>query len=128
MPFNSGPFFGRLPVDTDPHLARAITDLFLVVQKQLVDKFPEASKTYDPASITAGATITTTVTVPNASVGDMALASHSDSTTTNANLVEITAKVTATDTVTVYIRNNHTAAVDLASGTLRALVIKKEAL
>lgn len=128
MPFNSSPFIGKLPVDTDAHLVRAVTDMFLSVYKQLVEKFPEASKTYDPASIAAGAVTTTTVTVPNASIGDVALASHSDSSTSNADKVEISAKVTAVDTVTVFLRNNHSSAVDLASGTLRVVVIKKESL
>lgn len=128
MPFTSSSFIGKLPTDTDAHLVRALTDMFLSVYKQLVEKFPESSKTYDPASIASGAVISTTVTVPGASVGDVALASHSDSSTANADQLEISAKVTASDTVTVFFRNNYSSAVDLASGTLRVVVIKKEAL
>lgn len=126
MPFNSASFVSRLPVETNPQLARAITDMFLSVYRQLIDKFPEASKTFDPGSISAGAVTTTTVTVPGASVGDVALASHSDNATTDADLVEISAKVTATNTVTVFFRNTSGSPIDLDSGVLRALVIKKE--
>lgn len=82
------------------------------------------SATYDPPSVSTGATIVaaTTVTVIGATVGDTCQASHSDSSTSNADKVEFRCKVTAANTATVYVSNWHSGAVDLASGTLRARV------
>jgi hypothetical protein len=83
------------------------------------------SATYDPPDLATGAVATTTVTVTGAAAGDFALASHADVATTDADKVEINAKVTATNTVTVYFRNNHSGNVNLASGTLRVRVWKQ---
>lgn len=82
------------------------------------------SKTYDPGSIAAAATESTTVAVTGAAAGDFALASFSDVSTTNADKVTLDAKVSAANTVTVFFRNNHSGAVNLAAGTLRARVLQ----
>lgn len=74
------------------------------------------SATYDPPSLAAGATQTTTVTVTGAAVGD-AVTSIAFSVA-NASITW-TGSVTAADTVTVTMRNNSGGAIDLASGTLR---------
>lgn len=78
------------------------------------------SKTYDAPSIAASGTTTTTVTVTGAALGDYAVASLGVSA---AGLV-VTAYVSAADTVTVVFFNPTAGAVDLASTTLRARVIK----
>ena len=88
-----------------------------------------ATTTYDPPSIAASNVISspspggisTTVTVPGATVGGFARASLSTNDWSSA--VEITARVTAPDTVTVTFSNYHYAAIDLASGTLSVTVV-----
>lgn len=81
------------------------------------------SKTHDFASIANGASTNTTVTVTGAALGDFAVASLnvSGGVVAGAGLV---ASVTAADTVTVTLLNQSGGAVDLASGTLRVLVLK----
>ena len=80
----------------------------------------KVTKTWDPASVSAGGTTTTTVTVPGASLGDFVLASFS---LDMAGCV-FSAYVSAANTVTVVIQNMTGAAVDLASGTIAVLVLK----
>jgi hypothetical protein len=82
----------------------------------------EGSATYDPGDIAVGGSLTTTVTVTGAAVGDFALASLSIS---NAGMT-ITANVTAADTVSVtYANLTATNPLNLASHTLYAIVIKR---
>jgi hypothetical protein len=63
---------------------------------------------------------TTTVTVSGARLGDYASASFS----LNISGITLTAYVSANDTVTVRFQNESGGTVDLASGTLRAIVRK----
>lgn len=77
------------------------------------------TKVYDAASITAPNTTSTTVTVTGAAVGDYVL----PTLTTLTTAAQITAYVSATNTVTVVV-GAYTGTVDLASGTLNVLVIK----
>lgn len=78
-----------------------------------------ASATWDPASIADGNEVAVEVTVPDAKLGDFALASFSLDV---ADLM-LTAAVTAADTVTAVLANNTGGAVNLGSGTLRVKVI-----
>lgn len=78
------------------------------------------SATYDAPSIAAGGTTTTTVTVTGAALGDFALVSFS---ITVAGLV-VTAYVSAANTVSVVLYNPTAGAINLASATLRARVLK----
>jgi spore coat protein U-like protein len=80
------------------------------------------SKTHDfPATAaTQGAEVSTTVTVPGAAVGDIAIATFS--LPLGAAVLE--AAVTAANTVTVRLVNTTAVAVNLAEGTLKATVIK----
>lgn len=78
------------------------------------------SKTYDPANIVAGSSLTTTVTVAGAALGDFVLISF---TLDLAELI-VTAYVSAANTVTVKFYNNTVADINLGSGTLAARVIK----
>ncbi len=76
--------------------------------------------TYDPASLADGVGATTTVTVTGAALGDVALASFS----LDLQGITLTAYVSAADTVAIRFQNESTATVDLASGTLKAVVFK----
>ena len=79
-----------------------------------------AEATVDPASLTTGARVAATVTVPGVKVGDFAVASFSAMDPD----ISLTAQVTAADTVVVWFHNLGAGTVDLASGTLRVLVEK----
>jgi hypothetical protein len=79
------------------------------------------SATYDAPSIAAGASTTTTVTVTGAELGDDASARLAIS----AGGLSMTQYVSAADTVTVVLANLSGGAIDLASTTLTAEVIKR---
>lgn len=78
-----------------------------------------ASQTYDPPSLVAGATITTTVVVSNVIVGDLVQAAF----TQYSADIEISAVVSAVDTVTVKFKNTGTTVIDLPSGTIKIRTI-----
>jgi len=86
-------------------------------------KVMAGSKTHDFASVADGAVANTTVGVAGAAVGDFAVASLNVAGGVPANAV-LAASVTAADTVTVTLFNKTGAALDLSSGTLRALVFR----
>jgi hypothetical protein len=90
------------------------------VDSFMFNKFLTGTVTYDPPSLADGAGTTTTVTVTGAVLGDVALASFSLST----QGITVTANVTATNTVTVRFQNETGGVIDLASGTLGAMIIK----
>ena len=79
----------------------------------------EASETYDAGSIDDGNEEVGELTVTGAALGDYCLVSHSIDV---ADLA-ITAAVTAANTVTYQLLNNTGGAIDLASGTVKVLVI-----
>lgn len=76
--------------------------------------------TWDPSSISNGASATTTVTVTGASLGDFSLVSFSLS----LGGLTLSSYVSATNTVMVVLGNLTGAAVDLSSGSLRTLVFQ----
>lgn len=76
------------------------------------------SETKDWGSIADGDNLTEAVTVTGAALGDIAHASMSVDITG----LQLTAYVSATDTVTCVLSNTTGSAVDLGSGTLRAIV------
>lgn len=78
------------------------------------------SATYDPPSVAAAGVTTTTVTVTGAVVGDVAQASFSLA----LGGLMMSAEVSAANTVTATLFNPTAAPIDLASGTLRATVVK----
>lgn len=80
----------------------------------------QGTAVYDPPSIAAGAFADTTVTVTGAVLGDGAVAAFSLA----LGGLDITAWVSAANTVSVRFRNPTAAAVDLASGTLTARVLR----
>lgn len=77
------------------------------------------SATYDAASLADGAGTTTTVTVTGALVGDFAIASFG----VDVAGITVTAYVSAADTVSVRVQNESGGTLDLASTTLRAIVL-----
>jgi hypothetical protein len=81
---------------------------------------PSSSVTYDPPSLVDGAGTTTTITVTGAALGDYAVASFS----LDLQGITMTYCVSAANTVSVRFQNETGGTVDLASGTLRAKVIK----
>lgn len=85
-------------------------------------RYLEASATYDPGSLADGAGATTTVTCTGAVLGDFAIASFS----LDLQGITVTAYVSATDTVSVRFQNESGGVLDLASGTLRVRVYKKD--
>lgn len=80
----------------------------------------EVTTTWDPSSVSAGSSTSTTVTVSGASLGDYALASFSLS----LSGLTMTCYVSAANTVTVVLANLTGSAVNLSSGTLSVLVLK----
>ena len=79
------------------------------------------SATYDPGNLVDAAGVTTTVTVTGAALGDyVAGVSFSN----DLQGITVTGWVSSTDTVSVRFQNETGGALDLASGTLRARVIK----
>lgn len=81
------------------------------------------SKVWDPASIADGAQTSTTVGVVGATLGDPVVASFVAAGGVPAGAV-LSASVTAADTVTVTLFNKTGVALDLASGTLRVVLIR----
>jgi len=79
-----------------------------------------ASTSYNPPSITTGATASTTVSVAGADFGDFAVASFG----IGLQGMQMWAEVTAAGTVTVYIRNETGITIDSASSTLLVRVVK----
>ena len=79
----------------------------------------EYTATWAPGAITAGSKASTTVTVPNAAVGDFVTASHDQILTSN---LRIAGHVSAANTAKVVIHNPTASSVTVASGTVSVLV------
>lgn len=87
-----------------------------------VGKVLTGQKTYDPPSMAAGATgAPTTVTVTGAALGDFVVGV---SFSLDTQGIEMAARVSAPDTVTILPRNPTAGTIDLASGTLTVRVRK----
>ncbi len=76
--------------------------------------------TWDPGSIPVGAKISKTVTVAGAALGDFVLKSFDK----DLQELQLTADVSAANTVEAVLGNLTGSAVDLESGTLKVLVLK----
>ena len=85
----------------------------------LIEDALTASAAWNPASIADGNEEALDVTVTGAALGDFVLVNFSLDV---LDLV-LDAQVTAADTVTCVLANNTGAAVDLAAGTVRVLVL-----
>jgi hypothetical protein len=97
-----------------PALLYGLPDLRIGVRELM------AEQAWDPASIAAGASAQTNVTVTGARPGDFCQAAYSLSTSG----VVFLAQIGAQDTVTVTAWNRSGAAVDLNAGTVRVRVVK----
>lgn len=80
----------------------------------------EGSAVYDPGNLVDGAGATTTVTVTGAALGDYVLVSFS----LDLQGILLTGYVSSADTVSVRFQNETGGAIDLASGTIKAKVIR----
>jgi hypothetical protein len=88
-------------------------------QDQVLGRQSGGTATWDPASLADGAATTTSLTVTNARLGDVASAAFSLALPAGAIL---TAGVTASNTVQVTLLNKTGGTLDLASGTVRVIV------
>ena len=88
----------------------------------IVENVIIGSTTYNPPSIAAGATTSTTVTVTGASLGDFV---EMVSFSLDTQLITFSAYVSSANTVTVVLTNTTAGAIDLGSGTLRVRVNKR---
>lgn len=79
----------------------------------------EASATWNPASVAVGASVTTTVAVTGAAMGDYVVASFG----VDLSGLVLTGYVSVAGTVTVVLSNPTAGAVDLGSSTLRVFVL-----
>lgn len=79
------------------------------------------SVTYDAASLADAAGTTTTVTVPNAALGDACLASLG----VDAQGITVTCYISAANTASVRLQNESGGTLDLASTTLRVFLFPK---
>jgi hypothetical protein len=79
-----------------------------------------ATATWDPASVLAAQSTSTTISWPGAQMGDFVLASFS----LDLQGCTLSAYVSAVNVVTAVISNPTTTAIDLASGTLKVLVLR----
>lgn len=86
-------------------------------------KLVSTTAVWDPGSIIANGSQSTTVTVTGAAVGDAVFVDNPYAQLDN-NSLAISAYVTAADTVTVRLFNNDTVSVDPASRTIRVTVLK----
>lgn len=89
--------------------------------ERFTESFIQTEVTYNPANLADGARAETDVTINGAAPGDFALASFSVDT----QGIDLHAQVTAANTATVVFQNETGGAIDLASGTLRVLVIRR---
>ncbi|GAG09652.1 unnamed protein product [marine sediment metagenome] len=91
------------------------------LQERLLLEDLHGSVTWDPKNLTSGSHDEQNVTVTGAVMGDYAVASFS----LDLTHLDVTASVTAADTVTVVISNHHDSAVDVAEGTLYVRVFRR---
>ena len=82
--------------------------------------FLSGTATWNPPSVAVGGSITTTVSVPGSVMGDIVVASF----TNDLQGMTLSAYVSSAGTVTVVLTNNTASAINLASGTLKAMVIR----
>lgn len=83
-------------------------------------KILTATATWDPASLSAGQTTGTAITVTGAAVGDIVMATFP----IGARSMLLSGHVQATDDVRVMLYNGEVTTQDVGSGTLRVLVFK----
>lgn len=105
----------------------ALSALFVSLRESIapVQQLLTGSATYDAANLVDGAGATTNVTVTGAVVGDYVVGV---SFGVDLQGISATAYVSAADTVSVRLQNESGGAIDLASTTVRAVVMKQSSL
>lgn len=93
--------------------------------RRVYDGVVAVTATWDPASVASKGSAIDTITVPGLALGDIVLGV---SFSLDLAAILLGAYVSAANTLTVYLTNNTAGAVDLASGTIRAVVAKPGAL
>lgn len=78
------------------------------------------TQAWDPDEVASGGSVSTTVSVPGAALGDFVLASYS----LDLQGLSLSAYVSSSNTVTILIYNLSGASVDLGSGAIRVLVFR----
>ena len=108
-------------LNVDPDLKKVLSDIAadLATLRAPLAGLLTGSATYDAASLIDAAGVTTTVTVTGAALGDFAMASLG----VDAAGISVTAYVSAANTVSVRLQNESGGTLDLASTTLRAVVL-----
>ena len=112
----AAPAAGSLVTMTDPATEKSVSS----TPAQLLGAIT-GSATWDPGSIADGDELAQEVTVTGAALGDFAFASFSLDVTD----LNLEAQVTAANTATAVLANSTGGAIDLASGTVRVVVIPK---
>lgn len=97
---------------------RAVNGLQATIQSVFPLVTLSGSATFDPPSIAGAGQTSTTVTVTGAVLGQYAVASFS----LDLQLIQLSAYVSAANTVTCLFKNGTAGAIDLASGTLAVRV------
>lgn len=100
-------------------IVRAINALNQTLSDNLAVPPVRGSATYNPPSLVSGASATTTISITGAIMGRFALASFS----LDLQGITLSAYVSAAGTVTCVFFNGTAGTLDLASGTLAAIVI-----
>ena len=111
----------RAPLTDEQKRVTSSWHLWFNFVANIIGRRTVVSATANPPNLVAGASVSATVTVPGAAVGDFAVASFDPM---DAG-ISLTAQVTAADTVVVWFTNLSGIAVNLADGTLRVLVEAK---
>ena len=105
------------PIENKDDLQAWLERLWFKIQ----DDHLYGTATWNPGSIADGNEEAKVVTVSNAVLGDMAIASFSLDVTD----LTLDAQVTAADTVTCVLANNTDGAIDIGEGTVSVRVFKK---
>ena len=109
-------------IEDQKELIFEVNERLKIIQRLVVPYLPIAEISWNPGSIADGDEEAKEITIEGAALTDFALASFS------LDITDLTldAQVTAKDTITCVLANNTGGAINLKSGTLYVMVIKRE--